>query len=109
MDFLLNKTISTIHCNFENKELIILFSDKSKLELKECLYYNDLGIINKEINFVSEEGTMGFIILCKQMYKSYDDYKYLLLSHDINNFLNKKEISIAYKNSLFKEFDNGRN
>jgi len=97
MNYLLNKTITNIYTNFESKELILFIDDGSKLILKNCLYYTDLGIINNKITFVSEKGTMGFVIICKELNKNHEDYSYLLLSHNIENYLDKKEISIAYK------------
>ena len=101
MNYLLNKTITNIYTNFESKELILFFNDDSRLILKNCLYYTDLGIINNKITFVSEKGTMGFVIICKELNKNYEDYSYLFLSHNIENYLDKKEISIVYKRVEF--------
>jgi len=102
MNYLLNRTITNIYTNFELKELILFIDDGSKLIFKNCLYYTDLGIINNKITFVSEKGTMGFVIICKELNKNHEDYSYLLLSHNIENYLDKKEISIAYKEITIK-------
>lgn len=102
MDFLINKTITGIYAEFESKKLTLFFTDNTKLILQDCLYFSDLGIINNKINFVSEEGTMSFVIICRQLAKDYEDFSYLLLSNDIKNYEEKKEISIVYKSFIIE-------
>lgn len=93
----LGKRVTRIYHNYIEKSLVIYFDDDIMFQFYECALVFDLGITGHIINYVSPTGTLGMSFELKKLKYNPDDYNCLILSRDINDFDNKNEIIISFK------------
>lgn len=94
---ILNKRVTRVYHNYNEKSMTIYFEENLIVHFHDCVIVFDLGIIGHIITYVSINGTLGMVSEIKRYKLNPEDYEYILLSRDINDFENKNEIVISYK------------
>jgi hypothetical protein len=93
---IVGKQITSVQNNCTQCSIKLFFEDSSYIEFNNCVFSNDLGIIGHKINFLSDKPTLGTVLSLKELNLNPDNYKFLLLSRDIDDFKNKNEFIIVY-------------
>ena len=100
---LLDKRVSRIFHNYIEKSLIIYFDEDLMIQFYECAIVFDLGITGHIITFASLTGTIGMSFELKNLNQNPDDYNCIILSRDIEDYENKNEMIISFKEYKFTE------
>jgi hypothetical protein len=95
---ILSKKVTGVYHNYSLQKLSILFENGLTIEFDGCVIVFDLGIVGHTINYISNNGTLGLIQELKKNHLNPEDYKSTTLSRDIDDFENKNEMIVAYKN-----------
>ena len=95
---ILGKRVSGVYYNYLLQILTINFENGYSLEFDGCVVVFDLGIVGHTINYISLTGTLGISSELKKLKLNLDDYNFITLSRDINDYENKNEMIVSYKN-----------
>lgn len=95
---MLNIRVTGIYNNFQERTLTISFQEDFVVKFNECAISFDLGITGHIVSYVSDRGTLGMTLELKKMKLNPEDYNYFLISRDIEDYDNKNELIISYKN-----------
>lgn len=94
---ILNKKVVGIYNNFIEQTLELSFEDNCIIKFNQCAIVFDLGIVGHTVSFISFNGTLGIALELKKMKLNPEEYNYLLISRDIEDYENKNELLISYK------------
>lgn len=93
------KIVGIIHNYYENR-LTINFENNLNITFEDCVLVFDSGVINHIISFIAFSGTLGMTLELKSMGVNPDEYNFIILSKDITDYENKRELKIVYKNII---------